>query len=377
MSELSLTGFRKELHCFPELSGKEIATAQRVINFICRFNPTYTIEQIGGTGVAGVYEFGEGGNTVMIRCELDALPIQEVNTFDHRSTVEKVSHMCGHDGHMAIVAGLAQWLDSVSFESGKVVLLFQPAEETGEGAEAILADPKFRRIEPDVIFALHNIPGYPGNQVILTEGVFTATVQSVAVCLFGKEAHAAEPEKGINPAAAIAELINRFRTMTVADPASDDFALITPVYAAMGQKDYGISAANGELHLTFRTWKKEAMEMLTEQIRAAIDEIAHHHGLNYTTEWFDYFPATPNDPECNGIIMKAAAENGLNIEQRPHPFKFGEDFGSFTQRYRGAMFGLGAGIDTPALHNPDYDFPDEIIPAGVRMFKGIIQRALE
>lgn len=377
MSELSLTGFRKELHRFPELSGKEVATAQRVINFICRFNPSYTIEQIGGTGVAGVYEFGEGGKTVMIRCELDALPIQEVNTFEHRSTVEKVSHMCGHDGHMAIVAGLAEWLGKAPFERGKVVLLFQPAEETGEGAEGILADPKFRRIEPDVIFALHNIPGYPKNQVILTDGVFTATVQSVAICLFGKEAHAAEPEKGINPAAAIAELINRFRHMTVANPASDDFALITPVYATMGQKDYGISAANGELHLTFRTWKKEDMEVLTEKIRAAVDEIAHHHGLNYTTEWFDYFPATPNDPQCNDIILKTAKENGLNIEQRPHPFKFGEDFGSFTQRYRGAMFGLGAGIDTPALHNPDYDFPDDIIPAGVEMFKGIIQQVLE
>ncbi len=371
-----LVALRRELHRYPELSGLEFETAQRIVNFLLPFEPDQVITDLGTTGVAAVYDFGEPETTIMIRCELDALPIQEVNSFEYRSVTDSVSHKCGHDGHMVIVAGLADWLQNASLEDARIVLLFQPAEETGEGAPGILADQNFEQIIPDYIFALHNLPGFPMHQIVTTGSEFTATVQSVSISLHGKESHAAEPENGLNPALALAELINRYNDIVVNDITNEDFALITPVYSSMGTKDYGVSPADGELHLTIRTWTPEEMDALMKEIESIAHEVALKHSLKLEMLWFDYFTATKNDPFCNAIIKESAKENGFQLNQRQHPFKFGEDFGVFTQRYPGAMFGLGSGEETPALHNPDYDFPDEIIETGIAMFKEIILKTL-
>ncbi|MFY0683096.1 MAG: amidohydrolase [Balneola sp.] len=371
-----LVALRKEIHRFPELSGKEHETAQRIVNFLTPFEPDQIITELGTTGVAAVYDFGEVETTIMIRCELDALPIQEINAFEYRSVYNSISHKCGHDGHMVIVAGLAEWLQNAALQNVRVVLLFQPAEETGEGAPGILADLKFEEIIPDYIYALHNLPGFPLHQIVTTGDTFTATVQSVSIALHGKESHAAEPENGINPALAIAELINQFDEIVVNDPLSSDFTLLTPIYSTMGTKDYGVSPADAELHLTIRTWSPQEMEALMETITSVVSKVAPKHQLESELLWFDYFSATKNDSFCSSIIQESAKNNDLQIQPQKHPFKFGEDFGVFTQRYPGAMFGLGSGVDTPALHNPDYDFPDEIIETGIAMFKEIITTTL-
>ncbi|WP_197678594.1 M20/M25/M40 family metallo-hydrolase [Maribacter dokdonensis] len=155
----TLVLLRKQLHENPELSGKEHETANRIVEFVKSFIPTQIIEGVGGTGVGVVYQFAESGPTVVIRCELDALPIVEENTFNYRSKNSGVSHKCGHDGHMTIVAGLAPWLKEATFKRGKVVLLFQPAEETGKGAANVIEDSRFKNLTIDYVFALHNLPG--------------------------------------------------------------------------------------------------------------------------------------------------------------------------------------------------------------------------
>ena len=274
-----LTSLRKELHRFPELSGKEFETAQRIVNFLTPFEPTKIISELGTTGVAAVYDYGDPETTIMIRCELDALPIQEVNTFEYRSVTDSVSHKCGHDGHMVIVAGLAEWLQEAPLENARIVLLFQPAEETGEGAPGILADENFEQIIPDYIYALHNLPGFPMHQIVTTGSEFTSTVQSVSISLHGKESHAAEPENGLNPALALAELINSYNDIVVNDINSEDFALITPVYSSMGSKDYGVSPADGELHLTIRTWTPDEMNALMKKIEPIAQDVALKHSL--------------------------------------------------------------------------------------------------
>ncbi len=368
--------FRHLLHQSPELSGYEAETARRVIDFVKPFAPSAIIDNLGGYGVAVVYDFGANGPTLLFRCETDALPIQDINTHDHRSTVPGVSHKCGHDGHAAIVASLAPWLSRCSFSGGRVVLLFQPAEETGKGAKAVIEDARFAPYRPDFAFALHNVPGYPLHEVVWVAEQFSPTVQSIAVSLFGKESHASEPENGINPTLAIADLIRAFDALVVADPARPDFALLTPVCINMGQKQYGISAGYGELHLTLRTWTPTRMNELVASLEHALRTVTEQHALRYETAWFDYFPTTFNDARCNEAITTAAVENGLSLRKRPTPFKFGEDFGWFTQHFRGAMFGLGAGETVPALHNPDYDFPDALIASGGAMFRTIITQFL-
>ncbi|MFK7935632.1 MAG: amidohydrolase [Saprospiraceae bacterium] len=371
-----LINLRHTLHQHPEISGQEFQTAQRICNFIEQHHPTKVLTNLGGTGVAAIYQFGKTGATVAIRCELDALPIVEVNSMSYRSMQAGVSHKCGHDGHMAIVAGLIFWLKQQSFSAGKVILLFQSAEETGKGAYQMLQDARFADLKIDYLFALHNIPGVPMYQILTMEKGFSAEVQSFSIHLTGKESHAAEPEKGINPAVGIAQLITAFAELNHNDPTCDNFRVLTPVYVNMGQQSYGISPAKGELHYTIRTWQSEQMEDLVAQIKTITKRVCQAQQLQFSINWFEHFPANANDTVCNQLITKAAQENNFTLIKRPYPFKFGEDFGWFSKQYQTAMFGLGAGENTPALHAADYDFPDELIETGVKMFANIISQLL-
>ncbi|WP_367392550.1 amidohydrolase [Lewinella sp. LCG006] len=377
MSTPALIALRKDLHQHPELSGSEVATAQRISTFVATHGkPTEIITGIGGTGLAVVYAYANTGPTIVIRCELDALPIMEENTFAHRSLNDGVSHKCGHDGHMAIVAGLIFWLQEQTFKTGKVVLLFQPAEETGQGACRVVEDPRFKALNVDYVFALHNIPGEPLHRIITMKSGFSAEVQSFAIYLTGKEAHAAEPENGNNPALALAEIIKALAQLNVNEPAAENFAVLTPVYINLGQKSYGISPAQGELHYTIRTWSTAQMELLKARLEEIFTQVTATHQLAFDVSWFEHFPASSNEQECNDLVIAAAEENGFEIMRRAYPFKFGEDFGWFSKNYKTAMFGVGAGTTSPALHHANYDFPDELIPTGIAMFAGIISKIL-
>ncbi len=377
MAIKKLKALRKELHRHPELSGQEVETAMRIKKFIQEHDNPEIIDGLGGNGLAVVYRFSDSGPVVVIRCELDALPIEEENNFEYRSINGGVSHKCGHDGHMAILSGLALWLKDQKFHYGKVVLLFQPAEETGTGAADVLKDSRFRDLKPDHVFALHNVPGFPLNAIVCIEDNFSSTVQSVSIQLVGKESHSAQPEHGLNPALCIAELIQRFDALNNNNPAGSDFRLMVPIYSTMGKKSYGISAGSGEIHYTLRTKSKVEMESLKSEVEAIILEIGSKHRLLHSAIWFDYFPAVINDDFCNQMIAQAAKRSGFDVIDKEQAFKFGEDFGWFSESYKGAMFGLGSGIQSPTLHQANYDFPEEILETGMTMFENIIVLLLQ
>ncbi|MFT6333493.1 MAG: amidohydrolase [Saprospiraceae bacterium] len=371
-----LVKIRQHLHAHPELSEREFQTADMVVEFVARYNPTKVIERVGGTGVLVIFDFAQKGPTVLFRAELDALPIQEINEFDHRSTVDNVAHKCGHDGHATILIGLAKRLSDQPFANGKIVLLFQPAEENGAGAKAVLNDPKFLVVQPDYVFAFHNLPGYPLHQVVIKYGSFTAAVKSIAIKIQGKTAHAAEPEHGANPAMAIAALLSCTNSLSNNQPEREDFAVITPIHIEMGSSNYGISAGHGVLRLTMRTWTEEQLDLLTQNVLRVIQSVTQAENLETDIEWIQHFVANQNNTKAVDIISQAAYNNQISITTRLYPFKWGEDFGLFTQYYKGAMFGIGSGEHTPALHNPDYDFPDAIIPTGVNLFYEIATNIL-
>lgn len=373
---IDLIKFRQELHKHPELSGEEKETAKLITSELEECQPTAIIREVGGHGVLASFKYGKRGPVILFRCELDALPIQESNTFAHRSRKKGISHKCGHDGHMAILIGVARSLNSLNLKNGTVHLLFQPAEETGKGAQLVLDDSKFPSTAIDYVFALHNLPGYPMHHILTFEPWFTATVQSMDIQLKGKTAHAAEPEMGINPAYVVANIINEFKTLEQPEPIDKDFALITIVHIKVGEKDYGISPASGELHLTLRTWSTVRMESLKKDIERSLKNFCAEHLVSCQFEYLEYFPAVKNDPACCDQIKQAASKSNLELLSLSHPLRFGEDFGWYSQNYKSAMFGIGTGIDTPALHQNDYDFPDEIIPTGITMFTSIIKQIL-
>lgn len=365
--------FRRELHKHPEVSCNEFQTQRRIINKLKELG----IEsfEIGGTGVMVRFDGAEAGKTIMLRADTDALPITEINTFAHKSIFEGVSHKCGHDGHTAIMVGVALHLLKNPPQKGTVLLLFQPAEENGEGAKAVLKDPKFD-LEPDVVYAFHNLPGYPLHKIVVKDGSFTTAVKSIIIKLNGKTSHAAEPELGINPARCISEIISFFEKITEPNINSDDFALATPVYIHMGEMSYGVSAGYGEVHYTLRTWNNQVMDRFTQKSQMAIAEIAQKYEIKVDISWAEEFFANQNDPKTVSNIKSVANEQGFALEERATPFKWGEDFGLFTEKYKGAMYGIGSGVNAPALHNPDYDFPDEIIPTGIKMFTGLIYKTI-
>ena len=369
---------RHKLHAHPELSNYESNTTKIIAAFISQYNPDEIIQRLGGHGIAAVYDMPDEGPTIMIRCELDALPIEEINEdLTYKSTLQGVSHKCGHDGHMAMVAGLAEWLEKKPIDNGKVVLLFQPAEENGQGAERVLNDRKFKSLEIDYIFALHNIPSEPMHSIIIMDQGFSAEVISVIIKISGKTSHAAEPDKGNNPALSLSQIITSLAALNVTDPHDNKFAVLTPVHINMGDANYGISPGSAELHYTMRTWDKAHMTRLKNEVSKIVQTSSDQHETQFELKWLEYFPASPNNSECNQHIRQAAQVNNLEIINRPYPFKFGEDFGWYTSTYKTAMFGLGAGLSTPPLHNETYDFPDAIIPTGISMFQSIIKNILQ
>lgn len=371
----SLTLLRKELHKYPEVSGKEINTAKRIVSFLENYPPDELIENIGATGILAIYNGKRAGKTVLFRCEIDALPITETNSFNYRSVNKGVSHKCGHDGHMAILCGLAIELDQQRPETGIAILLFQPAEEDGSGALKVLTDSKFS-YKPDFVFALHNIPGYQKNQILVKENTFSCAVNSLVIKLNGVTSHAAEPHMGINPALALAKITTSFNALIQADVNKENFYLITPIYSKMGKKAYGVSAGDAEIHFTVRSDSNKQMKFIEEELEKQARNIAKEFNLQCTIEWTQKFYANENNFDAVEHIKNATHFLNWNYLQKEVPFTWGEDFGLFTHQFPGAMFGLGSGTTSPALHNPDYDFPDEIIPTGIALFHQISKQIL-
>lgn len=371
-----LINLRKELHRYPELSHKEKDTAKRIIDFASDYNPDKIIKDIGGNGLAIVFDGREKGRTVLLRCELDGLPIQERGDLPHISEKDNIAHLCGHDGHMAIIAGVITKLAFKRPERGRVILLFQPAEETGEGAEIIINDENFNLIKPDFAFALHNIPNYPLHSILIGYDEFSSASKGMIMKLTGKTSHAAEPEKGINPALALSKIIQGLLKITTENKDIENFALITIVGASLGGRAFGTSAGDAELMVTLRSAKNKDMEIITENAISIAEENAMAYGLKIDFEFVEIFPATKNDKELVSIVEESAIENDLNIIRIDEPFKWSEDFGQFTKRFRGVLFGIGSGCGQPALHNPDYDFPDELIETGTNIFISIIHKVL-
>lgn len=371
-SQNHFTEIRRYLHKHPELSRQETETQSFLEYRLTTCEPDELLE-LAGTGLMAVFEGKKSGPTVLIRSDMDGLPIDEEDQdINHKSKNEGVAHKCGHDGHMTILMGLAHWIAKNGWEKGRLLLLFQPAEEIAAGADAVLKDKNFK-YDPDYVFALHNVPMYPKGAVVLRKGSFSASVRSIAIRLKGRTAHAAEPEQGICPDMAISKLLAFANAYTLNDPTKESFRLITPIYVNLGQKAYGTLPADGEVHFTLRTWTPDEMKKLVNDLEYEIQELALNEQLEVDFNYLEVFPAVVNDEKATEYCKKAVRNLGFELIEKDHPFKWGEDFGAFTQKFPGMMFGLGSGEDQPALHNEDYDFPDEIIPYGVRMFHEIIQ----
>ena len=366
---VELTAWRRKLHQHPEISNEEEKTARAVVDFLADTRPDKVLTGLGGHGVAVIYDSGKAGPTVLFRSELDALPIHELSAVPHSSLVPGKSHMCGHDGHTAILAALGRQLGRKRPARGRVVLMFQPAEETGNGAAGVVADPRFGEIAPDFAFSLHNLPGVPFGEVRLKTGVVNCASRGMRIVLEGKTAHSSMPETGVSPMMAVSRLM--------------------PALTGLGRRNlcrrrfrhgHRHSRLDGRSRVRHRARACGGPGDAAHPARRAHGQISvlprknwlqgsrREHRLSPRCEYHEIFVASVNAPEAVEQLRRSLDEEGISHSEEGLPMRASEDFGLFGHNAASAMFFLGAGERYPSLHNPDYDFPDDLIPIGSRIF---------
>lgn len=371
-----LTTLRQELHRRPEISGEECQTAERIAGELQTLDADQIWRGLGGHGVAAEFKGTGPGPTVLLRCELDGLPIREISDKAYRSGIEGKGHLCGHDGHMVSMLGVGMHLCDHPPARGRVILLFQPAEENGAGAQAVIDDPHWPELRPDFAFAYHNVPGRPLGEVGLRPGPGNCASRGMQVMLEGKSSHAAAPEDGVSPAGAMAALMIALPALGHGQIGEDGYSLATLTHARLGEPTFGIAPAHGELRVTLRSMTNARMATMMTQAQSLVRR--HAEGLKVSIAWHDVFRAVVNDPEATDITRSVALALGLRTNEMALPMRWSEDFGRFgDDGAQAALLYIGAGEDHPQLHNPDYDFPDALIPTVTDLFSGIVDAVLQ
>ena len=373
---VQLTKFRRELHQYPELSGKEIKTAQKILYALKDMKPSKIIDKMGGHGLAAIFDSQEKGPTLLFRAELDALPIQEKNNLSWISKLPGVSHTCGHDGHMTMLLALGRIISRNPIKCGKVVLMFQPSEENGQGARAVVSDPRYEQIKPDLAFAIHIEPGRPFGYVSTRPGLMNCASLGLKITLHGKTAHAADPDDGISPSHAVAEFIQKISEFNHGDELNNNFRLTTVTHVQIGEQTFGISPGDASIFVTLRTSNDDSLSQLDKDVRGLVSNISKQFKLTFDFEIFDHFAASINDKEAHDIAVNAMKSLNINYGSIGVPMRASEDFGIFGKQSKAAMLCLGPGENYAALHNPDYDFNDDLIPIGTSIFERITRDLL-
>jgi len=373
---VQLTKFRRELHQYPELSGKEIKTAQKILYALKDMKPSKIIDKMGGHGLAAIFDSQEKGPTLLFRAELDALPIQEKNNLSWISKLPGVSHTCGHDGHMTMLLALGRIISRNPIKCGKVVLIFQPSEENGQGARAVVSDPRYEQIKPDLAFAIHIEPGRPFGYVSTRPGLMNCASLGLKITLHGKTAHAADPDDGISPSHAVAEFIQKISEFNHGDELNNNFRLTTVTHVQIGEQSFGISPGDASIFVTLRTSNDDSLSQLDKDVRGLVSNISKQFKLTFDFEIFDHFAASINDKEAHDIAVNAMKSLNINYGSIGVPMRASEDFGIFGMQSKAAMLCLGPGKNYAALHNPDYDFNDDLIPIGTSIFERITRDLL-
>ncbi len=360
----------------PELSGEEVETARMIIAELKELSPTRILKDLGGHGVAAVFDGELDGPTVMFRAELDGLPIQELSEAPWVSRENGKGHLCGHDGHMTMLLALGRLIARKPVASGRVVLVFQPAEEDGSGARAVIADPAFKEIAPDWAFSIHNEPGRPFGYVSTRAGLINCASQGLMIKLAGKTAHAANPEDGLSPAETVAQLIPALSALGKGGKLDDEFRLATVTHVRVGEPSFGVAPGEALIYVTLRAADDNTIEVMAADVRNLTKTAASRVGLKATFEVCDNFAASRNDADATRIAVDAMNAIGVENGDDGLPMRASEDFGVFGWSARAAMLCLGPGEDHAALHNPDYDFPDDLIPIGTAIFERIARDLL-
>lgn len=365
----SAVALRHELHELAELSGREFKTKKRLMDFLAE-NTVLELHDMGEWFYA-LYRAPSPKRRVALRADFDALPIDEsAASLPYRSRTAGVSHKCGHDGHSACLAAFAL---EVSREgcANDVYFIFQNAEETGAGAKNCCG--LLTREGIDEIYGFHNMPGFPLGALMVHAGTAAYASTGLIFSFKGRTSHASQPERGRNPAFAIAKLILDIPSIAASEGYAGP-ALCTIIRVDIGEEAFGTSAGSGKLMLTARAEHDEDLGRLISALRERAEAHAAMYGLELECEFREPFPETVNHPACAEKLRRCARRLDIPIARWDEPFRSSEDFGCYTRLIPGALFYIGGGERHAGLHSEEYDFPDEIIETVCDIYSEIMNQ---
>jgi amidohydrolase len=360
----AVTALRHELHRNPELSMQEVWTKDYLMVFFKQNTALEIVDR--GEWFYALYSAGEGKPCVAFRADFDAIAMDDRIDRPYASKNPGVAHKCGHDGHSAILAGLAMEIDQYGADKN-IVFLFQPGEETGQGALRCLGVFDERKI--DEMYALHNMPGIPYGAVALKNGTMFCASKGLEMRFTGASTHASQPEKGKNPAFAMAEVISAIPAI-YAPEKYKGLVLCTVVHIEAGEKAFGIAAGEGSLWLTCRGQFEDEMEAALSELCTFALSSSKKYGIECRFSFSDEFPETKNHDESTDKVRAVCQKVGVPIHEMELPYRSSEDFGHFLKHTKGAIFLVGMG-EGPAIHTVGYDFSDGLIERSVELFKAL------
>jgi len=381
----ALAALRRDIHAHPELGYQEERTAALIADTLGRWGVAVH-RGLGGTGVVGSVRNGTAARAVGLRADMDALPVTERNTFAHASVHAGRMHACGHDGHTAMLLAAARYLAAHRNFDGTVHLIFQPAEEGGGGARAMIRDGLFERFPMEAMFGIHNWPGLPVGQFALRSGPVFASSNDFSITIRGRGAHAAMPHNGIDPIPAACQIVQAFHTIISRNRPPLEGAVISVTMIRAGEAT-NVIPESCELRGTVRTFTIELLDMIEERMRRITKATCEAFATSCEFEFRRNYPPTVNHARETAFTREllgelVGAENVAEFE----PTMGAEDFSYFLQEKPGCYFVIGNGDGTHRsaghgggpcmLHNPTYDFNDELIPLGGSMWVRLAERWL-
>jgi hippurate hydrolase len=373
-----MTAWRRDLHAHPETAFEEVRTAAFVAERLAAFGLDVH-HGLGKTGVVGTLKAGDGARSIGLRADMDALHIHEKNAFPHRSRHDGRMHACGHDGHTTMLLGAAKYLAATRNFDGTVHFIFQPAEENEGGGRAMVADGLFERFPCDAVYGMHNWPGMNVGEFAVMPGAMMASFDIFEIVLTGRGAHAAMPHNGIDPIVAASAAVQALQTIPSRTLSPVDPGVVTVTQFHAGDT-WNVIPDEVVLRGTTRAFRPEVQDQIESGIRRICAGIDATYGTTHTLRYERRYPPTINTPAearkaahaMTKLVGSARVHTGLQ------PTMGAEDFAFMLQVKPGAYcwIGNGPGAGGCMLHNPQYDFNDEILPLGASYWATLVEQEL-
>jgi hippurate hydrolase len=382
MFHKELMAVRRDLHANPELGFEEVRTSGIVAGALTALG-VEVHRGIGKTGVVGVIQGQrtDSGKMIGLRADMDALPMSEDSSAEYCSKVPGMMHACGHDGHTTILLGAAKYLMQNRNFNGTAVLIFQPAEEGLGGAKAMVDDGLFERFPCDAIYALHNWPALPAGVIGINPGPMMAASDKFEIIIQGHGGHGAHPYQTIDPIVVAANMVTALQTIVSRNIHPLEAAVLSFGHIHAGSAS-AASVIPGQAKLvgTVRTFSDEVQKVVEKRMRTLIASIAEGYGAKAEFNYMRNYPATVNTSVCAHFVADVATDlfGAERVVRDLTPSMGSEDFSFMLKKVPGAYFRLGQGgaEDGRFLHNPRFDFNDDVIPVGSATFAALVERSM-